>query len=322
MKDIDQASDCISRFREVWHHQTDLLSYLDKNYFGLNLSKPIEGQEAQAQSATPEVAATRTQAQEEDVVNKRKRWMLCYRQELDYPAIDTNNYIESWHNTLKRHFFKDQQKRRVDMVVYILAKMAIPHFQHKVMRSVVKVGKMDRSQKIELDSTRRARVRLAELESKGLTGWRQVSDTVVHVSSFVKPGVEYLVTVTFEYSALGHILNCSCDSIRKKYVCQHIALLQLKLSPLSYLREGFMRYHNNFQASMLETVEEPNNQASLSVQSDYFSLALERLVQLDKVRDKNKPVSNMNELCDAVKKLLGDFEAGIDYPKVRETQKW
>jgi hypothetical protein len=101
--------------------------------------------------------------------------MLCYRQGLNCATIDTNNFIESWHNTLKRHFFKDQQKRRVDMVVYILAKMAIPHFQYKVMRSVVKVGRMDPSQKIELQATRRAKVRLAELESKGLKGWSQVS---------------------------------------------------------------------------------------------------------------------------------------------------
>ncbi|KAG0282157.1 hypothetical protein BGZ97_009123, partial [Linnemannia gamsii] len=115
-KDVDSASSFVTKFREVWHHQTDLLSYLDKNYFGP--LKPTDVQPgAPYQSDTPEAAAARLESWEQDVISKRKRWMLCYHQGLNCATIDTNNFIESWHNTLKRHFFKDQQKRRLDMVV-------------------------------------------------------------------------------------------------------------------------------------------------------------------------------------------------------------
>ncbi|KAK3835656.1 MAG: hypothetical protein J3R72DRAFT_358589, partial [Linnemannia gamsii] len=58
-------------------------------------------------------------------------WMFCYRQDLSYASIDTNNYIESWHNTLKQHFLRDKQQRRVDTVIYVLNVIAVPHYQQK-----------------------------------------------------------------------------------------------------------------------------------------------------------------------------------------------
>ncbi|OAQ23514.1 hypothetical protein K457DRAFT_83390, partial [Linnemannia elongata AG-77] len=60
--------------------------------------------------------------------------MLCYHQHISYASIDTNNYIESWHNTLKRHFLRDKQHRRMDAVIYALAILAVPYFQQKCIR--------------------------------------------------------------------------------------------------------------------------------------------------------------------------------------------
>ena len=65
--------------------------------------------------------------------------------------------------------------------MYILVKMAVPHFQRKVIRSVFKAGRMGLSQKVEVLATRRAQARLVELGSKGLKGWRQLYDTTVDV---------------------------------------------------------------------------------------------------------------------------------------------
>ncbi|KAG0275734.1 hypothetical protein BGZ97_010230, partial [Linnemannia gamsii] len=86
------AQALIKAFRETWSHQKELLEYLDKNYFGRSMFQPHEWQ----------------------VKERQESWMLCYRQDISYASIDTNNYIESWHNTLKRHFFKDKQQRRPD----------------------------------------------------------------------------------------------------------------------------------------------------------------------------------------------------------------
>ena len=111
-KDKAQALDLIRSFRQKWgERQAEYLSYLNKNYFGSD-AEDDNGEAVQ-------------QLSEE----RQKYWMLCYRQEYSYSSIDTNNYIESWHNTLKRHFLKDKHHRRADAVIYALAVMAVPHFQ-------------------------------------------------------------------------------------------------------------------------------------------------------------------------------------------------
>lgn len=38
-----------------------------------------------------------------------------YRQYVTCASIDTNNKVESWHNSLKTNFFKSRQKRRPDI---------------------------------------------------------------------------------------------------------------------------------------------------------------------------------------------------------------
>lgn len=90
----------MEEFRSRHVQRVGLLDYLEKNYF-----------------------EERSQA----------RWMLCYRQGIPVASIDTNNSIESWHNTLKTHFFKNRQKRRFDTVIYVLAKNAILFYQRTQM---------------------------------------------------------------------------------------------------------------------------------------------------------------------------------------------
>ena len=89
------------------------MTYLNKNYFGPDLSQLARDYpEAGDQLEKPEDVAAWIKEQEQaeaSVVKQRERWMFCYRQGLSYATIDTNNFIESWHNTLKRHF-KDVQK--------------------------------------------------------------------------------------------------------------------------------------------------------------------------------------------------------------------
>ncbi|KAI1288883.1 hypothetical protein EDD11_009573 [Mortierella claussenii] len=72
----------------------------------------------------------------------KRRWMYCYREGVSYSWINTNNYIESWHNTLKKHFFKDKTERRIDVVIYTLVHRALPHYEQRCIRYEVQVGRM------------------------------------------------------------------------------------------------------------------------------------------------------------------------------------
>ncbi|KAF9417474.1 hypothetical protein BGZ76_004529, partial [Entomortierella beljakovae] len=107
-----KAFELITTFLERNKDQTELCTYLENYYFF--------GRKDNEGKVIPLVMRS-----------TRKYWMVCFRQNVLYSSIDTNNYIESWYNILKRHFFKDNQQRRPDTVIYILAFMAIPHFQKK-----------------------------------------------------------------------------------------------------------------------------------------------------------------------------------------------
>ncbi|KAF9081752.1 hypothetical protein BGX29_004310, partial [Mortierella sp. GBA35] len=189
------------------------------------------------------------------VKEPQERWMLCYRQNISYASIDTNNYIESWHNTLKRHFFRDKQQRRPDTVIYVLAVLAVPHFQQKCIRSIVNVGRMNPAQSEELRLTALATDHIKTRESRGYIGAyiKQTSDVTLYVESFTNPAVGYDVKIDFSKSLTGHIIECSCKYFHSnRSCCKHIALAQVELPPTTFFRADFWEHQANFHPGMLE----------------------------------------------------------------------
>ncbi|KAG0348482.1 hypothetical protein BG004_005094 [Podila humilis] len=179
------AQEFIRDFRETWSDQKELLEYFNKNYFGWPMYDVHERQVKETQES----------------------WMLCYRQDISYASIDTNNYIESWHNTLKRHFFRNKQQRRPDTVIFVFAILAVPHFQQKCMRSIVNVSRMNPAQSKELRLTALATEHITTRESKGYIGAsiKQTSDIALYVESFTNPALGYDVKIDFSKSPTGHI---------------------------------------------------------------------------------------------------------------------
>ncbi|KAG0218945.1 hypothetical protein BGX31_011471, partial [Mortierella sp. GBA43] len=49
---------------------------------------------------------------------KKSKWTVFVRE--NYQHIDTNNLVESWHKTLKRHHLGKERNLRADFVVYLL----------------------------------------------------------------------------------------------------------------------------------------------------------------------------------------------------------
>ncbi|KAF9117301.1 hypothetical protein BGX30_005609, partial [Mortierella sp. GBA39] len=206
-RDIAKAQELVKGFRATWNSQKGLLEYLDKNYFGRAMFE----------------------AHERQVVDVQESWMLCYRQDVSYASIDTNNYIESWHNTLKRHFFRDKQQRRADTVIYVLANLAVPHFQQKCIRSIVNVGRMNPAQAKELRLTALAADHVQTRESRGYVGAyiKQMSEDTLYVESFTNAAAGYDITIDFSKTPTGHITRCSCKYFSDhRSCCKHIALVQ------------------------------------------------------------------------------------------------
>jgi hypothetical protein len=149
----------------------------------------------------------------------RRRWMFCYRTGVPHAWIHTNNFIESWHNSLKRHFFRGKQQRRIDTVIFILNSRALPHYQYMWMRYNVQVGRMTPGQRSAL----RERFRAISFRDQELTKdpppvliqvhkvREEESATVLHVRSFTAPSVFYDVEVDWTARCgRGVFRSCSC----------------------------------------------------------------------------------------------------------------
>ncbi|KAK3805379.1 MAG: hypothetical protein J3Q66DRAFT_273951, partial [Benniella sp.] len=105
--DLFEARQLIQKFRQKWEESfPGLCDYLDKNYF-----------------------------QSE---KRMGAWMKAYRQDAFYAGMDTNNYVESWHNHLKMHFLKRQFKVRADRMVYLLSDVVVNYFKNEEFQAYVR----------------------------------------------------------------------------------------------------------------------------------------------------------------------------------------
>ncbi|KAI1295238.1 hypothetical protein EDD11_007887 [Mortierella claussenii] len=258
------AIELIQIFRETWRNQEVLLEYLNKNYFG----------RAAFESHEPQV------------VDVQKHWMLCYRQDISYASIGTN--IKSWHNTLKRHFFRDKQQRRADTVIYVLAVLTIPHFQQKCIRSIVNVGRMNPAQSKELQLTQLATDHIKTRASRGYVGayLSQTSNLTLRVESFSNSTAGYDIKVDFSRTAIGHITGGSCEYFRNhRSCCKHIALVQMEAPPIPFLCADFWEHEETFQPGMLEPYLH-DDLATAAPKVDCLATSIQRLVLMEEMRDK------------------------------------
>ncbi|CAO3669135.1 unnamed protein product [Rhizopus stolonifer] len=74
------------------------------------------------------------------------RWTACYQIEV-YTNMETNNYVESWHNQLKTTYLRRKQNRRVDGLIFILVKDIEYDYQNNVKRLMLNVGRMSPEQR-------------------------------------------------------------------------------------------------------------------------------------------------------------------------------
>ncbi|KAI9345424.1 hypothetical protein BD770DRAFT_328643, partial [Pilaira anomala] len=65
-------------------------------------------------------------------------WVSCYQPTV-YTSMETNNYVESWHNQLKTTCLKRKPNRRVDGLIYVLVNDVGEVCQQNVKRLMLNV---------------------------------------------------------------------------------------------------------------------------------------------------------------------------------------
>ncbi|KAI8890119.1 hypothetical protein K501DRAFT_160578, partial [Backusella circina FSU 941] len=70
-----------------------------------------------------------------------KHWYKAFQTQYG-TNMETNNYVESWHNQLKTTYLKRKPNRRLDRLIYILVNDVEPEFISNVNRVILGIGRM------------------------------------------------------------------------------------------------------------------------------------------------------------------------------------
>ncbi|KAF9176591.1 hypothetical protein BGZ50_000271 [Haplosporangium sp. Z 11] len=116
--DLVQANRMIEELRQDWEDHPSFIAYLDKNYF---------------------------QSEE-----RLRLWMKAYRADTYYASMDTNNFVESWHNHFKHGFLRRHHKVRADRVVYLLSHTVVEYFRKEEFRNYIQVGRKTKGQVMDI----------------------------------------------------------------------------------------------------------------------------------------------------------------------------
>ena len=237
----------------------------------------------------------------------RRRWMFCYREGVHYAWINTNSYIESWHNTLKKHFFKDQQKRRLDSVIYILIHKAIPLYRQKGIRHAVQVGRMTPARKKALHARQLA---LNHMDAKraqdpdAIFLFQTAENDVLKVRSFTVDNKSYAVKANWSAGLVGHFNSCTCiDFASTKMCCKHIALATIELPHMKFYYSGHWEGRDTAppmeeQADLVATIGPVSNQEAFVRLLKHYADDLSDMLS---ILDEGVTIPNLGEILGSLK---------------------
>lgn len=167
------------------------------------------------------------------VINNKIMFWAVAHQPAIYTNMETNNYVESWHNQLKSIYLKRHPNRRVDRLVYILTNDVLKEYEATTTRLMLGLGRTRR-----LFRGGRSRSHAADaadaITSVGemLTArYHNNGDiSAIEVNSFTQGNLTYHVSV-----ANRELRSCDCESFRRHndVPCKHMYLCTRKYTDLS-----------------------------------------------------------------------------------------
>ncbi|KAI8601165.1 hypothetical protein EDD21DRAFT_114721 [Dissophora ornata] len=238
---------------------------------------------------------------------KKRHWMYSYRQDVSYFNISTNSLIESWHRTLKKYFFRDQQHHYEDRVIYTLTRNIIAHFQHKTMVNTAGVGRMTTTVREEVMQTKLAQEYASNMRDSGYIGsfLKWIDDNTFGVKSFASPETLYNITID---TVKREIHSCTCDYFfQHRTKCRHIALTMMELPYVSLRTVAHMEPYPDFipEASPPPSPMEPSPDSS----TERNNIRMGELMSINRTA---QTFSNQDQIDEQFDALLELFRAGTD----------
>ena len=191
------------------------------------------------------------------------RWSAACQPQI-YTNMETNNYIESWHNQLKTMYLERKRNRRVDRLIYILVEDVEYDYSNNVARISLKVGRMGPEER----NGRRRQIGAEIINDEWLEdmcslieGNEEEDQRTYKVESFTNPELSYDIQVS-----MNNILNCTCaDYNRYNLSCKHMYMLQRfknQLSVIDDIEHEIMMQEDEVEVE-IGGVEEENGQQNI-----------------------------------------------------------
>ncbi|KAG0367498.1 hypothetical protein BGX24_003200, partial [Mortierella sp. AD032] len=172
---------------------------------------------------------------------RRQFWMKSYRQDVYFASLNTNNYVEYWHNLLKSNHLRHHYQARADRILYILADVVLEALKKDEFGEVIRVGPRTKGEVLDILRQRDVQAMTEETIQKQVL----FSDGRYCVESITFPGIYYELSLTDSL-----INSCTCEYfLRHRRLCKHI-LMAIRKFP-DNLR---LPPNNNFYVSRTLTV--------------------------------------------------------------------
>ncbi|KAG1138593.1 hypothetical protein G6F37_010815 [Rhizopus arrhizus] len=155
--------------------------------------------------------------------NKFIQWSAAFQPQT-YTNMETNNFVESWHNQLKSTYFQRKRNRRIDRLIFIPVNDIEPDFIANTNRIQLNAGRMGpeehrrRKRELETESFNEEVLPLM-IEEREAT---EAGERIFKINSFTTEGIAYDIKVAQE-----EMKEYSCPDFTWSYIaCKHMYLLK------------------------------------------------------------------------------------------------
>ncbi|CAD6907644.1 unnamed protein product [Tilletia controversa] len=158
---------------------------------------------------------------EEQWLTRKEVWARAWRQEA-HRGVDTNNFVESWHNQLKTLYLGLMRKQGVDVLLWFLLRQCVQDHRTNELRITLGLQACALS-KSDREAKRKATA-LAYAEALALLS--QDDEGAITIDSFSASGTQYQLRQAMD--ALGdehELVACTCPSfLHSEFPCKHMWL--------------------------------------------------------------------------------------------------
>uniref|UniRef100_A0A8D8YY04 SWIM-type domain-containing protein n=2 Tax=Cacopsylla melanoneura TaxID=428564 RepID=A0A8D8YY04_9HEMI len=157
-------------------------------------------------------------------MHRREKWAMCFRKDLKHGNVNTTGHVESFHNRLKKVYFKRNPNKRVDDLLNILLSLEQDDFASRLRDELVGGTTEDRRHCVGIalsdDCIEEINAELRNVKSLALSN--EKTTYLYHIDK-VNSACEWdwcYIKCQSCHDLCSHIYVCSCSDIHP--ICKHV----------------------------------------------------------------------------------------------------